>query len=162
MAKEGSVAPKERVNIVYKPATGDMKEDVELPLKLMMLGDFTLREEEDEVEDREVIDINKDNFNDVMASQRLSLQFTVPNQLSGEDGEELPVDLKVSNMRDFEPESVVRQVPELNKLLELRDALAFLKGPLGNVPAFRKQIDALLSDDDSRKKLMAELGIEAK
>ena len=162
MAKEGSVAPKERVNIVYKPATGDMKEDVELPLKLMMLGDFTLREEEDEVEDREVIDINKDNFNDVMASQRLSLQFTVPNQLSGEEGEELPVDLKVSNMRDFEPESVVRQVPELNKLLELRDALAFLKGPLGNVPAFRKQIDALLSDDDSRKKLMAELGIEAK
>jgi len=162
MAKEGSVAPKERVNIVYKPATGDMKEDVELPLKLMMLGDFTLREEEDEVEDREVIDINKDNFNDVMASQRLSLQFTVPNQLSGEEGEELPVDLKVSNMRDFEPESVVRQVPELNKLLELRDALAFLKGPLGNVPAFRKQIDALLSNDDSRKKLMAELGIEAK
>lgn len=160
MAKEGSVAPKERVNIVYKPATGDAKEDVELPLKLMMIGDYTLREEEDEVEDREAIDINKDNFNDVMASQRLSLQMTVPNQLSEEEGEELPVEIKVNSMRDFEPESVVRQVPELNQLLELRDALSFLKGPLGNIPAFRKQIDALLSDDVSRKKLMSELGIE--
>jgi len=43
MAKEGSVAPKERVNIVYKPATGGAQEEVELPLKLMMLGDYTLR-----------------------------------------------------------------------------------------------------------------------
>ena len=41
MAKEGSVAPKERVNIMYKPATGDAKEEVELPLKLLMLGDYT-------------------------------------------------------------------------------------------------------------------------
>ena len=129
-------------------------------MKLMMLGDFTLREEEDEVEDREVIDINKDNFNDVMASQRLSLQFTVPNQLSGEEGEELPVDLKVSNMRDFEPESVVRQVPELNKLLELRDALAFLKGPLGNVPAFRKQIDALEERVQVLEKIVTDEGYQ--
>ncbi len=160
MAKEGSVAPKERINIVYKPAIGDAKEEIELPLKLMMVGDYTQREDEDEVEDRELIDVDKANFNDVMSSQKLSLQITVPNKLSGEEGDEVPVDLSFDTLKDFEPEAIVRQVPEMAKLLELREALSFLKGPLGNVPAFRKQIDELLGDDESRQKLMAELGIE--
>lgn len=160
MAKDGSVAPKERINIVYKAATGDAKEDIELPNKIVMLGDYTLREEEDDLQDRELIDVNKDNFSDVMASQRLSVQMTVPNKLSGEEDAEISAALAFNNLRDFEPESVVKQVPELAKLLELREALSFLKGPLGNVPAFRKQIEELLGDDDSRKKLMAELGID--
>ncbi|BBB25262.1 type VI secretion system contractile sheath small subunit [Amphritea japonica] len=160
MAKDGSVAPKERINIVYKPATGDAKEDVELPNKVVMVGDYTLREEEEDLQDRELIDINKDNFSDVMASQRLNVQMTVPNKLSGEEDAEMSASLTFNNLRDFEPESVVKQVPELAKLLELREALSFLKGPLGNVPAFRKQIEELLGDDDSRQKLMAELGIE--
>ena len=43
MAKEGSVAPKERINIKYSPSTGDAQEEVELPLKMMMMGDYTLR-----------------------------------------------------------------------------------------------------------------------
>ena len=160
MAKEGSVAPKERINIVYKPATGDAKEEIELPLKMLMVGDYTLRENDDEVEDRELIDVDKANFNDVMSSQKLNLQLTVPNKLSGEEDDEMPVDLSFDTLKDFEPEAVVRQVPEMAKLLELREALSFLKGPLGNVPAFRKQIDELLGDDESRQKLMAELGIE--
>lgn len=66
MAKEGSVAPKERVNIVYRPATGDAQEEVELPLKMLIMGDFTQTEDERAVEDREPINIDKDNFNDVM------------------------------------------------------------------------------------------------
>ncbi|WP_428034714.1 type VI secretion system contractile sheath small subunit [Amphritea sp.] len=160
MAKDGSVAPKERINIVYKAATGDGKQDIELPNKIVMLGDYTLREEEDDLQDRELIDVSKENFSDVMASQRLSVQMTVPNKLSGEEDAEISAELTFNNLRDFEPESVVKQVPELAKLLELREALSFLKGPLGNVPAFRKQIEELLGDDDSRKKLMAELGIE--
>ncbi|WP_415896090.1 type VI secretion system contractile sheath small subunit [Neptuniibacter sp. PT34_22] len=160
MAKEGSVAPKERINIVYKPATGDAKEEIELPLKMLMVGDYTLREDDEEVEDRELIDVDKANFNDVMSSQKLNLQLTVPNKLSGEEDDEMPVDLSFDTLKDFEPEAVVRQVPEMAKLLELREALSFLKGPLGNVPAFRKQIDELLGDDESRQKLMAELGIE--
>ena len=59
MAKEGSVAPKERVNIVYKPATGGAQEEVELPLKMVVMGDFTGRSEDTPIEDREVIDINE-------------------------------------------------------------------------------------------------------
>ena len=65
------------------------------------------------------------------------------------------------NMKDFSPDSIAHQVPELDKLLELRRALLALKGPLGNVPAFRKAIQKILSDSDSRSRLMAELGIES-
>jgi type VI secretion system protein ImpB len=159
MAKEGSVAPKERVNIVYKPSTGDAQEEVELPLKLMMIGDYTLRDDDTPVEDRKPINIDKDNFNDVMGKHDLSLDLNVPNRLSGQDGDELSVSLKFDKMKDFEPEQVARQVPELSKVLELREALVALKGPLGNVPAFRRMIQAALSDDDARDKLLKELKI---
>ena len=57
--------------------------------------------------------------------------------------------LKFKKLDDFGPEGVVNQVPELKKLLELRAALNALKGPLGNIPAFRKKIQALLGDDEA-------------
>ncbi|MCP3867687.1 MAG: type VI secretion system contractile sheath small subunit [Gammaproteobacteria bacterium] len=157
MAKDISVAPKERVNIVYKPATGDAKEEVELPLKLMMIGDYTLKDDETPLEERAPVNVDKDNFNDVMRKQNLDLAVNVPNRLSGEEGEEMSVRLNFNTLKDFEPESVARQIPELNKLLELREALAFLKGPLGNTPAFKKRIQTLLEDEEARDKLLKEL-----
>ena len=69
MSREGSVAPKERVNIVYKPATGNAQEEVELPLKIMMVGDYTLRPDDQAVENRKPINIDKDNFNQVLGEQ---------------------------------------------------------------------------------------------
>ena len=160
MAKEGSVAPKERVNIIYKPATGGAQEEKELPLKLLMLGDYTLQEDDTPLEERKPINVDKDNFNDVMRSHDLNLSFTVADRLSDEPGAEMPVNLDVGTLKDFEPESVAAQVPELKQLLELRQALVALKGPLGNVPAFRKALDALLKDDASREQLYKELGID--
>jgi type VI secretion system protein ImpB len=160
MAKESSVAPKERVNIRYKPATGDAKEEVELPLKMVMLGDYTLRQDDTPVEDRALVNINKDNFNDVMKSHNLSLDVQADNKLAEEQGEaagKLNVSLKFDSLNDFTPEAIVRQTPELNKLLELREALTALKGPLGNVPAFRKAIQGVLGDDAAREKLLNEL-----
>lgn len=160
MAKDSSVAPRERVNITYKAFTNGMSEEVELPNKLMVVGDFTLREEDEDIQDREAIAIDSASFNDVMAKQNLKLDFVVEDKLSEEDDAEIPVSLEFKSIRDFEPENVVRSVPELNKLLELRDALSFLKGPLGNIPAFKKQLENLLGDEQQRAKLMGELGID--
>jgi type VI secretion system protein ImpB len=159
MAKEGSVAPKERVNIVYKPATGGAQAEIELPLKLMVLGDFTNREDETALEERKALSVDKDNFNDVMGQQKLGVAINVPNTLTGGEGEELSAKLQFKTLKDFEPAAVARQVPELNKLLDLREALTALKGPLANVPAFRKKIEALLQDPTQREKIMKELGL---
>jgi len=160
MAKEGSVAPKERVNIVYRPATGDAKEDVELPLKLLVLGDFTLSQDDRMVEEREPINIDKDNFNEVLKAQNLSLNLTVPSKLSEDPDEELNVSVKFESIKDFEPESIVKNTPELNKLLELREALNSLKGPMSNRPEFRKKIQELIKDEAAREQILKELKLE--
>ena len=109
--KDGSVAPKERVNITYKPATGGAQEDVELPLKILMLGDFTGRADDRSVEERKPINVDKDNFDKVMAAQNLEAKISVKNRLSDEDRGDLSVDLKFSTLRD--PDKRTRLMREL-------------------------------------------------
>lgn len=160
MAKEGSVAPKERVNIVYKPATGDAKQEVELPLKVLVVGDFTLRDDDTPVENRKAINVDKDNLDDVLGAQNVRLQTTVKNTLSDDPDAPMALDLDFKSMKDFDPDAVVQKIPELKKLIDLRDALKALKGPLGNVPDFRKKIQELVKDEGTRSRLLKELGIE--
>ncbi|MDF0673901.1 MAG: type VI secretion system contractile sheath small subunit [Nitrospira sp.] len=157
--KEGSVAPEERVNIVFKPATEGAQEEKELPLKMEFIGDFTMRTDDTPLEDRKKICIDKNNFDEVMRSQQLELSMTVPNRLSGREGEDMPVTIRINGIKDFNPDSIVQQVPELNKLLVLRAGLQSLKGPLGNVPAFKKMIDSLIGDAATRQQLLQELGV---
>ena len=145
MATDGSVAPKERVNIVYRPATGDAKSEVELPLKLLIMGDYTLRDDDTPLEDMKPINIDKDNFNDVLKAQKLSLSVSVPNKLDDKADKDsvLAMHLNFETMNDFSPDAIVEKVPELKQMIELRDALKALKGPLGNIPNFRKKVESL-------------------
>ncbi|OEE75050.1 type VI secretion system contractile sheath small subunit [Vibrio genomosp. F6] len=159
MSKEGSVAPKERINVTFKPATGGATEEKELPLKVMVLGDFTNQADDRKLEERQPINIDKNNFNDVIEKQALNIEFNVDNRLQEGGNDEIPVSLAIKNMKDFEPASIVDQVPELKGLMDLREALVSLKGPLGNVPSFRKAIEEALVDDSARDKLLAELGL---
>jgi len=158
--KEGSVAPKERINIKYRQK-GDKDEEKELPFKMLMVGDYTLKEDDDSVEDRKVNRINKNNFNDVMKSYDISLDISVSNKLDDKDTSgDMAVNLKFDGIKDFTPDNVVSQVPEMQKLKQLREALVALKSPLGNVPKFRKNLQQLVKDKDSRDKLCQELGID--
>ena len=159
MGQEGSVAPKERVNIVYKPATGDAQQEVELPLKVLVMGDYTMRDDDSQLESRKPINIDKDNFNEVMKGQKLKLDVGVANKLSDDPEAKINASLKFNSLADFNPDSIVSQVPELKKLIEMRDALKALKGPLGNVPAFQKKLKELVTDEGTRERLLKELGI---
>lgn len=156
MSKQ-SESPKERINVTYKPATGDQSAEIEIPFKTMVLGEFNPNEEAKPVEQKKPISINKNNFNDVLKNQNLSVSFTVDNKLTEEEGESLNVSLQFESMKDFSPENIVESVDEMKKLMELRQSLIALKGPLGNMPAFRKAIENAISDEDERKKLLDEL-----
>jgi len=160
MAKESTVAPKERVNIVYKPATGDSQEEVELPLKQLVLGEFTDKFSDKRLEDRKSTSIDKDNFNDVLNAYDVKVDLAVNNKLVDEPDAEMNISLDFKSMKDFGPEAIAGKVPELEKIIKLRDALLALKGPLSNIPEFRNKIQSLIQDDSQREQLLAELGLE--
>ena len=161
MANETSVAPKERVNIVYKSSTGDAQEEVELPFKQLVLAELTDKFKDQRLENRKPTSIDKDNFNHVLSAYDVKAEFNVDNKLAEDDPEaEMHVSLDFKTMKDFEPEAVVQKVPELKKLHELREALLALKGPLSNIPEFRKKIQSIVEDEEQRKQLLAELGLD--
>jgi type VI secretion system protein ImpB len=112
------------------------------------------------VEKREPINIDKDNFNEVLKAQNLNLDVTIPNKLSEDPEEEMSLSLKFESLADFGPEAIVKNTPELNKLLELREALTSLKGPMSNRPEFRKKIQELIKDEAAREQLLKELKLE--
>ena len=156
--KSLSVAPKERINVKFVPATGDQKAEVELPLKMMVVGDFSGQSDETPLEERKPVSIDKNTFASVLKDMGLERDLEVKNVLVDDDPEAtLRLSLKFEKLSDFAPDAIVEQVPELKKLAELREALTALKGPLGNMPAFRKALGELIEDDVKREALMSEI-----
>ena len=148
---DGSNAPKERINISYKAKTNGAAADVELPLKLMVMSNFTSDTNNIPLEEREPVSINK-----VMEQMGITTNFNVKNTISP-DADEMSINLNIKSMTDFSPDNIVKQVPELQKLMALREALTALKGPMGNVPEFRKKLLAILSDAEKKEQLMLEI-----
>jgi len=162
VAKELSVAPKERINIKYVPATGDQQEEVELPLKMVVMGDFTGRADETPVEERSTVSIDKNNFNDVLREMDLERTIEVQNTLSDDPEATLSMSLDFKTLKDFDPDAIAQKVPELKNLVDLREALIALKGPLGNMPQFRKALAEMLGDEEKREEILKELSITSK
>lgn len=151
-----AIAPKERINIVYQQG-GDDPVQVELPLKILVMGNYLGETDTTPIEDRKPININKDNFSRVMQECQLSLNLSVKNRLKDQSDQEIPLELRFEALSDFGPQAIAENCPELNALLELRDALTALKGPLGNIPAFRQRLRELMQNQECRSQLVQEL-----
>lgn len=108
------------------------------------------------------MNVDKDDFNDVMRAQNLQLTLSVPNLLDDQAGEDdrLSVTLGFDSVHDFSPDAIVEKVPELKQLIALRDALKALKSPIGNIPGFRRRIQEIVADKGARKQLLDELGLD--
>lgn len=150
--------PKARVNIKLALHTGGAQKKVELPLKLVVMGDYSNGQEQRPLSEREKVNINKINFNSVLAEFNPSLNLTVENTLAG-DGSEENVNLTFSDMKDFEPEQVARQIPQLRAMLSMRNLLRDLKSNLLDNVTFRKELESILKDpylsDELRNELNA-------
>ena len=148
--------PPSRVNIRYhNKVTG--QEKVELPLKLLLLGDYTFRDDDTALEDREKISVNKDNFAAVMREQGLKLDMVVPNRLSGLEDDEMRVQLDVDSLGAMTPDEIVKRVPELQQLIEVRELLTELKARVITNRKFRLALEKIVKDQGQLESIMQEL-----
>lgn len=149
--------PPSRVNIRYVKKTDGAQEKVELPLKLLLLGDYTLRPDDTPLDERKKISVDKDNFDEVLKEQKLKLSMLVPNRLSGQEGDELTVDLDIDSLKAFTPDQIVQRVPELAKMLEIRELLTDLKARVITNRNFRQALEKIVQDKDQLAAITSEL-----
>lgn len=151
-----SEIPKARVNIRLDLHTGSAQKKVELPLKLLALGDFSNGKENRPLSERTLLNINKNNFNSVLSELNPEVNYSVLNTLA-DDGSEGNVKLQFSEMKDFEPEQVARQIPQLRAMLAMRNLLRDLKSNLLDNAEFRKSLEVILKDPALTQELRDEL-----
>lgn len=152
---------KPRVHITYEVETEGAQIARELPFVVGVMGDFSgdpttpLKP----LADRKFTQIDRDNFNEVMASMAPGLTLKVDNKLA-EDGTQMAVDLKFSSMEDFEPARVVAQVPALAALLQTREKLRDLMSKADRSQELENLLEQVLRSQDDLKSLSGELGIK--
>lgn len=148
--------PKARINLKLNLHTGGAQKKIELPLKLLVTGDFSNGQDNRPLSEREKVNINKNNFNSVLGEFSPSVNMTVENTLAG-DGSEENVKLTFREMKDFEPEAVARQIPQLKAMLAMRNLLRDLKSNLLDNVTFRKELEHILKDPSLSSELRREL-----
>lgn len=151
-----SEIPKARVNIQLSLHTGRTQQKVELPLKIMVVGDYSNGAEQRPVSEREKMSINKNNFDSVMTGYSPAVNLVVENTLAN-DGSEDNISLSFNEMKDFEPEQVARQIPQLKAMLAMRSLLRDLKANLLDNQTFRKELEKILLDPALSAELRGEL-----
>ena len=148
--------PAARINLKLDVGTGDAKKKVELPLKTMVIGDFSFKKQTTRVSDREKISVDKNNFTQVMESMDLQLNYSVDNKVAPDKGS-LPVSLNVKNLDSFKPDSLVKEVPALSKLLAARNLLKDLKSNIIDNRELRKRLEQIVKDPAEVKELYEQL-----
>jgi type VI secretion system protein ImpB len=151
---------KPRVHITYEVETEGAKVQRELPFVMGVLGDFSGKPTQPlkPLKDRKFIQIDRDNFDEVMARMTPGLQYRVANTLKA-DGSELAVNLKFNALEEFDPAKVVQQVEPLKKLLETRDKLRDLLTKVDRSDELENLLEKILKSDEDIKKLSEQLGV---
>jgi len=150
-----------RVQITYDVEIGDAIEMKEIPFVVGVLADLSGKPEEPlpKLKDRKFIEIDRDNFNDVLDRMKPRLAFKVDNKLSGDDSK-LAVELRFKSLDDFHPENVVTQVAPLRKLLEARQRLSGLLSKLDGNYKLDELLQEVIASTDSLQKLGKEAGVD--
>ncbi len=146
-----------RVHIKYEVETEGAQVEKELPFVVGVLGDFSGQPTEPlrPMKDRKFVQIDRDNFDDVLARMNPGLRFRVANTLK-DDGSDFAVDLKFRSMDDFEPGRVADQIPALRNLLEKRNQLRDLLAKADRSEELESLLERILQSDDDMKRLAAD------
>ncbi|MGN6450984.1 MAG: type VI secretion system contractile sheath small subunit [Brucella intermedia] len=153
---------KPRVHIKYDVETEDALASKELPFIVGVMGDFAgaSARSQKPLAERKFVQIDRDNFDDVLKSIRPTLEFRVENKLAN-DGTEIPIFLEFNAFEDFEPAAVARQVPALKALLEARNCLRDILSKADRSQSLESLLEAVLQNDGNLRRLANELGEDA-
>jgi type VI secretion system protein ImpB len=148
-----------RVNITYDVELGGAIQLKELPFVIGVMGDFVGKPDEPlpALKQRKFVEIDPDNFNQVMAGMKPRLAYSVENKLQN-DGSKLGVELKFNSIEDFEPDNIVQQVEPLRKLVEARQKLADLRSKMDGNEKLESILEDVISNADKQKQLSDALG----
>lgn len=151
-----------RVQLTYDVEIGDAIEKKELPFVAGVLGDLSGQPEEPlpKLKDRKFVNLDKDNFDEVLKGMKPRLQFQVDNRLTN-DNSRIGVELHFSSLADFEPQGVVQQIEPLRKLLEARQKLADLRNKMAGNDRFEELLGEVLNNTDQIARLTREMGHQA-
>jgi len=150
-----------RVQITYDVETGGAIELKELPFVVGVMGDFSGKPDEPlpAFKNRKFVEIDPDNFDQVLSGMSPRLAFTVDNKLQ-DDGSKMGVELKFNSIEDFEPDNFVQQVEPLRKLVEARQKLSDLLSKMDGNDKLESMLEDIMSNADKQKQLSDALGID--
>lgn len=148
-----------RVNITYDVEIGGAIQLKELPFVIGVMGDFVGKPDEPlpALKQRKFVEVDPDNFNQVMAGMKPRLAYSVENKLQN-DGSKLGVELRFNSIEDFEPDNIVQQVEPLRKLVEARQKLADLRSKMDGNEKLESILEDVISNADKQKQLSDALG----
>ncbi len=151
-----------RVQITYDVEIGGAIELKELPFVIGVLGDFVGKPEEalPALKNRKFVEIDPDNFNQVLSGMAPRVAFTTENKLQ-DDGSKMGIDLKFNNIEDFEPDNIVMQVEPLRKLVEARQKLADLRSKMDGNEKLENILEDIVSNQEKQKQLSDALGLNS-
>jgi type VI secretion system protein ImpB len=154
---------KPRVHITYEVETEGAQIERELPFVMGVMGDFSGDPTQPlkPLAERKFVQIDRDNFNDVMARIAPGLKLKVDNTLA-DDGSQMAVNLAFNSIDDFEPGRVIEQVPALKSLLETRNKLRDLLSKADRSDELEGLLEKVLQNDAELKSLSDQLGLGQK
>ena len=152
--------PKSRLTLRYKTEVNGELEDMILPLRLLITGDFSHGSSNDrkvDLDERRIRNLDGTNTDKVMKDMGMSLSFTVENKIDAEHEEDLQITLPIESMKSFSPDQVAEHVPKLKGLLTLKKLIGETLTNVDNRKEFHKLLDELMSNPENLEKVLADL-----
>ena len=152
--------PKSRLTLKYKTEISGQPEDLTLPMRLLVTGDFSLGSSKDrqvDLDERRIRNMDGTNTNAVMKDMGMSLKFAVENKIDPENEEDMNVEIPIDSMKAFLPDHLAENVPKLKGVLMLKRLLEEVLSNVDNRKEFRNLLGQLMSNEEALGAMMEEL-----
>ena len=152
--------PKSRLTLRYKTEVSGLPEDLTLPMRLLVTGDYSLGTSKDrkvDLEERRLRNMDGKNTNEVMKDMGMSLKMAVPTKIDPDNEEDMNVEIPLDSMKAFLPDHIAENVPKLKGILMMKQLLEEVLSNVDNRKEFRNLLGQLMSDQEALGKMMEHL-----